>query len=153
MKLTSKQSKELEVIRYFIPDNVDFANITEKDIADFFAHSDRGVPHGRNPMTERDGFCALYWGKQRRDLQIAMYLEDWGQTCSPYDFVEEPKAVAEFMSKRMNKPSIMQIWLEENEAAVPQEAFDYGDTSGFEDLIRDSLTAMKLNTRVGAIAL
>lgn len=106
-RLTSKQQRELRILKWWKPSNVKWEAITRKQIADFFAWSDRGIPHGRNVLSGKDGFCALYWAKNRRDLQIASYLEDWGDTTNPFSFIGVPLEVRQDIAKRMNEPSIL----------------------------------------------
>lgn len=110
MKLSNKQAIEIKVLRYWIPSDVKFKRITDKQITDFFLWSDRGRPHGRNVLTDRDGFCALFWAKNRRDLQISSYLEDWGETIMAWDFDEMPQYIVEDIAKRMRKPAIIECY-------------------------------------------
>ncbi len=117
MKLTSKQQRELDVIKYYIPSNCSFGWITDEDISTFFQWSDRGISYKQNPLVERDGFCALYWGKQRRDLQVTSYLQDWGNTANVYDFTNEPRFLVEYLAQVMKKPVILEVWLEYNKGA------------------------------------
>lgn len=109
MKLTTKQAKELKVLRYWIPGNWKHQHITQKQISDFFAWSDRGVAHNRNVISDNDGFTALYWAKNRRDLQIQSYLEDWGFTMNAWSFSEMPNYIREDIAKRMRKPAILEV--------------------------------------------
>lgn len=114
MRLSRKQQLELDAIKYFIPGWVDFQPITEKDIEQFFAWSDRGVPLPINPnLKPLTGLHALYFGKRYRDLHITTFLDDWGNTLLAWDFQEFPRNVAEYLSKRMNKPAIMEAYNEQ----------------------------------------
>lgn len=113
MKLTLKQQKELQVIKYYIPSNCVFSEVTDSDIARFFAWSDKGIGKdsiATEAMQTNTGLAALYWGKQRRDLQITSYLEDWGTYITATDLAEEPEYIAEYLSKRMKKPGIYTMW-------------------------------------------
>lgn len=115
MKLSRKQERELKILRYWIPSNYSHKRITQKQVDDFFAWSDRGKPHGRNVLgvsrdNKADGFTALYWAKNRRDLQIASYKEDWGNTVSAWTFDEEPRYIVEDIAKRLKKPAILECW-------------------------------------------
>lgn len=117
MKLTRKQSAELEAIRYFIPDNYEHQPVQERDVERFFAWSDRGVDGEgvkREAMQTNTGLSALYWGKQRRDLQVTSYLEDWGSTVTAIDFVHEPRPVVEWLSDAMGKPGVLTMWVLHN---------------------------------------
>lgn len=107
LKLSRKQRRELDVLFYWVPSNCAFRRITAKQVLDYFAWSDKGIPHGRNVMANRDGFCALYWAKNRRDLQITSYLEDWGSTMNAWSFTGMPRLVVEDIARRMNKPAIL----------------------------------------------
>lgn len=118
MRLTSKNQKELRLIRYYIPDFMLDIDIDDESIKTYFDWSDRGI--GKKEVEERiadenrtkkfTGLSALYFGKRYRDLAVTSYLEDWGDTCTSSDFVDEPKEVAEFLSKAMNKPGIIALW-------------------------------------------
>lgn len=110
MKLTNKQRRELRILKWWKPSAIKWGRITDKQLQDFFAWSDRGIPHGRNVMNERDGFCALYWAKNRRDLQIQSYLEDWGDTMNAWSFTGIPREVKEDIAKRINKPKILDYY-------------------------------------------
>lgn len=107
MRLSRKQRQELEVLRYWVPSNCSFKRITSKQILDYFSWSDRGHAHGRNTFVDRDGFMALFWAKNRRDLQITSYLEDWGNTMNAWSFSDMPEIVQRDIAKRMRKPAIM----------------------------------------------
>ena len=102
-KLSNKQQRELRILKWWKPANVKWGRITNRQIRIFFDWSDKGVAHGRNVMNSRDGFCALYWAKNRRDLQITMYLRDWGETVNAWSFKRMGKEVKEDISKRMRK--------------------------------------------------
>lgn len=107
-KLSSKQERELKILRYWIPSNFKHKRITAKQVNEFFAWSDRGIAHGRNTLSDNDGFCALFWAKNRRDLQISSYLEDYGSTMNAWSFDEMPRYIVEDIAKRMKKPSIIE---------------------------------------------
>lgn len=110
-KLSKKQQRELRILKWWKPSNVKWGRITTKQAQAFFAWSDRGVPHGRNVLGiargKMDGFCALYWAKNRRDLQIQSYKEDWGNTMNAWSFTGMPIEVREDIAKRINKPEIL----------------------------------------------
>jgi hypothetical protein len=141
MRLTRKQVKELEVVRWFIPTNGTFMDITNDDIERYFAWSDRGVGSEelhREALHTNTGLSALYWGKQRRDLQITSYLEDWGRTCTAVDFMDEPVAIVEHLAKAMGKPAILTFWKMHNQ---PQELND-ADREVLEPLEQFSLAGV-----------
>lgn len=115
--LTANQKKEIEIIKYFIPTNIQHQPITDKDIKAFYDWSDRGI--GEEAIKQQatglrvgtyTGLAALYWGKNRRDLQITSYKEDYGNYITSYDFVEEPRLIAQFIAQRLKKPGIMDVW-------------------------------------------
>jgi hypothetical protein len=108
MKLSPKQAREIDILRYWVPESGNFDGLTDEDIRAYFDWSDKGVAHGRNVMTGRDGFCALFWAKNRRDLQITSYLEDWGDTLNAWSFTEIPFVVRKDITKRMRKPAILE---------------------------------------------
>jgi hypothetical protein len=110
MKRSTKQQVEFAILMWWIPENYEYRPITDKDVDDFFAWSDRGVPHGRNILSDHDGFCALYWAKNRRDLQITTYLEDWNYIIGVWDFDEEPPYIVKDIAKRLKKPVLLQCY-------------------------------------------
>ena len=79
--MTRKQHRELEVVKHFIPATCTYLPLTDEDIRRFFYWSDRGIGKDeieREARQTNTGLTALYWGKQRRDLQVSSYIEDWG---------------------------------------------------------------------------
>lgn len=129
MKLTAKQRKELVVLKHFIPANCTFRPITDDDIACYFAWSDKGIgkadverlvgEEGR--QRSFSGLAALYYAKRYREVAVAGYMEDWGTYCNAMDFVDEPREVAEYVAKAINKPAVMTMWKLHNE---PREIDD-----------------------------
>lgn len=107
VRLTNKQLAELKVIKYYIPSNIKFKRITSKQIKLFFDWSDKGIKPNINFTTDRSGFSALYWGKQRRDLQVSQYIEDWGYTLSLWDLLTEPKYIREYLGKALGKVKLL----------------------------------------------
>lgn len=110
MKLTKKQQKELRILKWWRPSNVRWGRITDEQVEAFFGWSDNGIPHRRNTMVERDGFCALFWAKNRRDLHISSYLEDWGDTMNAWSFTGFPLEVKEDVAKRIGKPETLKYY-------------------------------------------
>lgn len=102
-KYSHKQARELRILKWWKPGNVAWGRITDKQVAAFFAWSDKGIPHGRNTLTDRDGFCALFWAKNRRDLQITQYREDWGTIMNAWSFSGIPREVKDDIAKRLGK--------------------------------------------------
>lgn len=76
MKLSTKQQADLASIKYFTPSWCDFAPIADEDIETFFAWSDKGIPYTVNEDNKLSGLAALHYGKQYREVHIAMYKED-----------------------------------------------------------------------------
>jgi len=111
MRLSKKQSDELEAVKYFIPGWVAFDQITDEDIQNFFSWSDSGTPLGINPLRAPwSGLHALYYGKKYRDLHITSYLEDWGTVLNAWSFDEMPESVVRYIAKRMKKPEIIKFY-------------------------------------------
>lgn len=116
MRLSNKQQKELRIIEHFVPNYVKFPEPTERDIEDFFAFSDRGEKRREiNRNRPFNGYDRLMWGKNRREVTVSMWREDWGYILTAMDFLDEPREFAEFASKALSKPGIMELWQEENE--------------------------------------
>ena len=74
MRLSRKQTLELDSIKDFIPDWCTFEPIKDKDIATFFAWSDKGKPYELG--YDLSGLAALHYGKQYRDLHVTQYRQD-----------------------------------------------------------------------------
>lgn len=113
IRLSKKQRQDVESVKYFIPTTVDFDPVTDADVQTYLDWSDRGIGKKeieQEAMQKTTGLAAMYWGKNRRDLQISSYLEDWGSTCTAMDFVEEPREVVEFIARAMKKPGILHCW-------------------------------------------
>ena len=81
--MTNKQTKELELVKWFIPEMFSNIQITDEDIKKFFENSEQGKH--KDEVKERimqsadkaDGFIALMHGKARREISIAMYIQDF----------------------------------------------------------------------------
>lgn len=110
--MTNKQQKELELVKWFIPQMFSHIEITDQDIQKFFENSEQGKHKEEvkermmKPATEADGFIALMYGKLRREVNIEMYIQDfkeYRQTlaeewCRSQDF---PPFVAEAIIKKI----------------------------------------------------
>lgn len=130
MRITGKNRNEIKLLSHFMPAFLRALEYDDEAARLYFDWSDRGI--GKNLVEQRiadEGrtkkftyLSALYFGKRYRDLAVTSYLADWGETCFPADFVDEPKAVAEFLAKAMNKPGIMELW-HRNESGEKTEPF------------------------------
>lgn len=112
IKLSRKQQLDMGTCVHFIPTNCHWDEITDEDIRKFFDWSDKGIGGDnikQQAMSTHTGLSALYWGKQRRDLQVTSYLQDWGLITAA-DFVDEPEFLAIWLSKVMKKPGILTMW-------------------------------------------
>lgn len=106
MKLTSKQQLDLKTVLYYFTSDI---TPTDDDISSYFAWSDKGD----RSYIARDtpGAIRLRIGKQRRDLQVTSYLQDWGKYITAVDLAtEEPEYICLWLSKVMNKPGIYTTW-------------------------------------------
>lgn len=115
MKLSAKQQNELRIVKYFIPSTIKYSAITDDDTQRFFDWSDRGIDKEKvkqEALKTTSGLSALYWGKQRRDLQLASWSEDWGNTLSAWDFEDEPEFIAMWVADKLKKPGIKLVWYE-----------------------------------------
>lgn len=85
MKITNKQEKELNLVKWFIPEMMTSIEIKEEDIIKFFENSEQAKHKeevSRRMMQgvdKADGFIALMTGKSRRDINIDMYITDFKQ--------------------------------------------------------------------------
>lgn len=117
MGLSRKQQNDIDVIRWFIPTQLQSIEITEQNILDFLANSERGEFKGRKDAAllkvtkDCDGFDALCWGKVWRGRTIHEIVKPWHLDgfgwVGWYDFLggfdDEPipKAVVDFYKKEM----------------------------------------------------
>lgn len=126
-RLTTKQRQDLETAKFFIPDDFQHVPITDNDVRRYFDWSDKGIGKEgieREARQTNTGLAALYWGKQRRDLQVASYIEDWGTYLTPFDFVDEPEFLVTWLARVMHKPFLLTAWRAHN---APDQ-FDQTDT-------------------------
>lgn len=112
--MTNKQNKEIEVIKYFIPDDMKTTVVTDKDIEKYFElveqgkHKHETAHHTMKPTSETTGYGALLHGLMRRDINISMYVKDfeeYRQTLLEI-WVEDqnfPKGIAELILKKLQK--------------------------------------------------
>jgi len=111
MNLTSGQKKDLETITYFIPNACKDWVITDKDIEDYFAYSDRGIKRGdEESMQVKDGYHALLEGKRWRGIHAhEIYEEGVLEGSMPYTVLFGDKdhvfhrSVVDYLKKEMFK--------------------------------------------------
>lgn len=85
--MTNKQRIDIEVCKYFIPEEYKPTEITAKDMEDFLAWSQEGKYKYRFRMGYnciKDGFDALALGKSRRGLHIELYENGVLEGTVPY---------------------------------------------------------------------
>lgn len=83
--ITNKQQKDLETIMYFIPEQIKWMKITDKDIVKFFEYSDQWKH--KADIQERwvnNWFDALIQGKRWRWIHMEMYEEGILDGSMPY---------------------------------------------------------------------
>jgi len=104
-RLSEKQKKDLECIKWFIPDLLKSVVITEQDERDFLKVSERGI----KPLNMSKGLCALLEGKRYRGMNIHELWEEsfnaldgsWG---GYIDLLEGmPRCVVDFIKREMFK--------------------------------------------------
>jgi len=100
-KMTAKQQKDLETIRYFIPSQLCNVPITEEDERMFLEHSERGLYSD----VSTPGLEALRQGKIWRGRHAEIYEEGVLEGSMPYTviFEDAPRSVIEFMAREMFK--------------------------------------------------
>ena len=112
MKLTNKQQKEIELIKYFIPLGMEKTEVSDKDIEKYFElveegkHKHETAHHTMKPTNETTGYGALLHGLIRRDINITMYAKDFEEYRKSLVevWVEEqdfPTLVAELIIKKL----------------------------------------------------
>lgn len=101
--MTKEQAKDIETIRYFIPNDMKSIPITDQDIQDFLALSERGENKNRVRDRGMDGFNALVQGKRWRGIHMQMWEDGHLDGVTPYaELVSElPESVARFMAKEL----------------------------------------------------
>lgn len=74
LRLTKSQKKDLETIFYFMPKTCKGESISDEDIKQFFAYSERGIKRGdEDSIQVRDGYHALLEGKRWRGIHMEMW--------------------------------------------------------------------------------
>lgn len=111
MKLSRKQITDLETVKFFIPKcfKENGIIITDKDIEDFFAYSDRGELRAEIGDYIMNGFNALIQGKIWRGIHMDLWEQGVLDGTTPYSVLlgaEDkteilPRSVVDFMKKEM----------------------------------------------------
>jgi len=111
MKLTNKQQKEIELIKFFIPNDMK-VEISDEDIKKYFElveegkHKHETAHHTMRPTNETTGYGALLHGLIRRDINVTMYAKDFQEYrhylveiwCEDQGF---PKGIEELIIKKL----------------------------------------------------
>ena len=112
MKLTNKQIKEIEMVRYFIPEEMKHVDIIENDVKKFFElietgkHKHETANETMKPTSETTGYGALLHGLARRDINVTMYVKDFNEYREQLIeiWVEDegfPQGIAELIIKKL----------------------------------------------------
>ncbi len=103
--MTKEQLKDIETIRYFIPDCMKHIEITDQDVKDFLDLSERGLNKDKVGTYTMDGFNALVQGKRWRGIHVEMFEEGNLDGSFPYWELATcyPVSVVEFMAGEMFK--------------------------------------------------
>lgn len=103
--MTPKQTKDLEVTKYFIPTIMNGIEITKQDEERYLEWSERGLHKDLVDTYKMDGFNALIQGKQWRGVHMEMWEDTVLEGIIGYRelLLDVPKSVMEFMSKEMFK--------------------------------------------------
>lgn len=124
MKFTKNQRAELDILLWF----ADRTEFSESSIKKFFDYSDKGI--GRDdaerallqPKDFEPDFVTLLLAKRNRDLQINEWKLDWGGMTNAWSFIDEPRYIAEWVAKVLDREAIILAWHEnkvnENRRAV-----------------------------------
>lgn len=106
--MTNAQSKDLETVKWFIPDCMKHILITNDDEIMFLENSERGLHKEKisgMPYT-MDGFNALIQGKKWRGIHVhEMYEPGVLESSVPYYSLLQamPQVVVDFLKKEMFK--------------------------------------------------
>lgn len=125
-KLTQKQQKELEVVKWFIPEELSKIEIKEEDITKFFENSQQGKHKEKvkNSMyltnDKMNGLGALMYGKNKREININMYKQDFTQ----YKEILKENLNGKWIENKDIEDKLKDVWL--------------GDL-GFPDFIRENI--------------
>ena len=102
MVFTPRQLKDIETIKFFIPQAIpQQEKISEKDTEDFLTFSEKGIV----PQKETEGYQALLQGKRWRGIHIDMYEQGIMDGSVPYFVLLEdmPCSVKDFLKREMFK--------------------------------------------------
>lgn len=106
MKLTKKQQYELKTLGWFLVGD----ESSDQDIKDYFALNDKGIKKPLSTIAPYNGYDRLVFAKRDRDLQIASYREDWGDTLNAWSFLDEPQDYVEWVADKLDRPAIICEW-------------------------------------------
>ena len=103
--MTNKQLKDLETVKYFIPDCMRGIEISDKNLEMFFEYSERGKNKQKRKNYGTDGFNSLCEGKRWRGIHMQMYEDGVLDGSMPYAVIlqDTPRVVVDFMKKEMFK--------------------------------------------------
>ena len=104
MSLSKRQKEELEVWKYFIPDNCVWLPETELDVEKFFEWSEQGKHRDRLMSGDLSYFEALRQGKRWAGIHAhELYEKGVLDGTMPYAVILEgvPNSVVQFLSKEM----------------------------------------------------
>lgn len=113
MKLTSKQQKEIDLVKYFVPNEMSKVEISDKDVEKYFElveqgkHKHETAHHTMKPTNETTGYGALLHGLIRRDINVSMYtkdFEEYRKTLVEIWVKDQgfPDGIAELIIKKLN---------------------------------------------------
>lgn len=104
-RMTPKQTKDLETVKYFIPNGYKDFPITDADVEKFFEYSERGLHEAHKTDKIETGFDVLVFGKRRRGLHMGLWEDGVLEGTMPYLTLLEglPDSVIDFMKKEMFK--------------------------------------------------
>ena len=113
---TTKQQKDLETVKYFIPKILKDVVITEEDEKNFLKFSEQGIEpeyEVQIPILERykSGYYALREGKKYRGLHMRLWEEGILEGTNAYwtllgredESEKPPRVVVDFMKREMFK--------------------------------------------------
>lgn len=101
-RITPKQRRDLDCIKWFIPKDLLKVEISQKDELDFLDFSDNGI----TPQVKTPGYTALMEGKRWRGIHVhEMYEQGILEGSVPYMILLEdmPRIVVDFLKKEMFK--------------------------------------------------
>lgn len=155
MKLTHKQSEDLKACLYFVPMNCKdwIEEITDDDIASYFAWSDKGRgdfvdrsgwTSGGDNIGKTKGATVIKWGKTYRELFVTDMLRDLDSIIYIWELARDDPELPLLVVRALGAQRLKQFttWRAIYESDTPKEEF-------LKHYIHDGITKLELDMANG----